>query len=140
MKPLNLSKADLYIQYFLVAINFGLGIFSLTTPAGVLLMLTFQIVINLYHFFTNFAHLEANHKSIGYTKYRLFYHRLTLIYVPTAALITYAIIDLGIEHTLSIATLLLIWLIIPQIVMHAYVYLSTKEANFIEQREFHILK
>jgi hypothetical protein len=140
MKPLTLSKVDLYFQYLLATINFCLGVASIADRGTVLLMLTFQMFINLYHFFTNSAHLYAKHRSIVFTKLRDFYSTLSLIYVPSAIFISVAVAKIFSKTDHMGILLLIIWLFIPQIVMHAYIYMCKREIDYLTQREFFIIK
>ena len=133
MKTISLGKIDLYTQYFLACINTCaiIAVAFNTDFFGPLLLI--QIFINLYHFFTNMVHLNANHRSVGFAQYRSYYQTLSLVYVPVGFILTLAFLG-------SLAFFIITWLIIPQIVLHAYIYLCKKELDFIEQREFHILK
>jgi|GEM_PF-2739987 len=135
MKPLTLSKVDLYFQYLLATINFCLGIVSIADKGMVLLMLTFQMFINLYHFFTNSAHLYAQHRSIVSTKLRDFYSTLSLIYVPSAIFISVTLAKIFSKTNHMGILFLIIWLFIPQIVMHAYIYMCKREMDYLSKRE-----
>lgn len=143
MKPIYILKADLYFQYVLVAVNLCLAVYAFVEIWSLILMLYLQFFINLYHFFTNFFHLKSRCLHPWFTKCRNAYKDLTLYYVPSAILVT-AFIDLyikmGISENALRVIMLIIWLIIPQIVLHLYIYLYAREVNFIEQNEFHILK
>lgn len=139
MKTFNLGKVDLYFQYILATLNALITMVGFAAPHFFLLLALLQIFINIYHFFTNLIHLQAQHRSIGYTKYRVGYLWLTIIYVPTAAIITWLIAETQMEQLLDVF-LLVVWLVIPQIVIYLYTYLCTEEIDFIEHNEFHILK
>ena len=88
MKTIHLLKADLLLQCLMAIVNLGLGVWALMDNVGLILMLYFQIVINLYHFVTNLIHLQAVDRNPIFTKYRKYYRNLCLVYVPSAILFT----------------------------------------------------
>ncbi len=139
MKPLNLTKVDLYFQYIIAIANITVTMAGFAENVYFVILLIMQLFINIYHFCTNYAHLQAKHRSVGFTKYREFYKNLTLVYVPTASLMT-VILQQADNHLLTFPFLTVIWLIVPQFVLYAYIYLCKKEIDFIEQNELHILK
>ena len=139
MKTINLNKIDLDIQYAAAFINLAFIIAGIVNANYFVLVVMFQACINIYHFITNFIHISVEHKSLGFTKYRHGYTLLTLIYVPVGMFISYFIVFF-LKEPYIWAFYTIVWLIIPQVVLHLYIYLCKKEVEFIEQNEFHILK
>lgn len=139
MNPLNLSKVDLYFQYLVAIVNIAITMLGFAESVYFVILLVMQLFINIYHFCTNYAHLQAKHRSVGFAKYRELYKNLTLVYVPTASLMT-VILQKADNHFVTLPLLTVIWLVVPQFVLYAYIYLCKKEIDFIERNEFHILK
>lgn len=133
MKPLNLLRTDLYIQYGLAAINLCALLATAISRESFVALMVVQVTINVYHFCTNLIHINAKHRSLGFARYRDTYFDLTMIYVPIFMVLSFMLWWLP-------GFMLIVWLIIPQIVLHLYIYLCKKEVDFIEQNEFHILK
>jgi hypothetical protein len=126
----NILKWDYRLLLVLSSINaaamlscFYIGYFSLFIEA---------IVVG-YQFVSNGLHLFLNHKSIGFKNLRVYYLTITIVY---ALLIAVAIYYNPFNRVLFVVALMLI----PQLLTSAYTWLCKKELNFLERREFHILK
>lgn len=141
MKTAEFLRIDLAIQYTLAGVNLLLIIAGFIDAQFWSWMLFNQIFLNIYHFITNSLHLKAQHRSVGFSYDRKRYMNLCLAYVPIGCVITILLVYLWLLLPLLCAGMLFVmWFVIPQIVLHRYIYLCKKEVDFIEQNEFHILK
>ena len=99
------------------------------------IVLFFQAILGLYQLTSNGVHLLLQHKSLGFTDWRKVHFFGSIIY---AALLT-PLLLWGINSFNSFLFALLL-LIIPQAILYGYIFLCKRELDFLEQREFHILK
>lgn len=125
-------KWDVFIQAFLLVINTAVlagFIYEAANPkpeGGLffILLLWLETIIGVYQLISNGLHLLLNHRSIGFVFWRLLITGVVIIYWTVL--------------TLTQPTIFL--LVVHQVLMYAYAYLCYRELEFLERREFFILK
>jgi hypothetical protein len=125
-------KWDYRLQLVLGIINL-LGFVAFWYAAYIVLF--FEVFIGAYQLISNGTNILLQHKSIGFTEWRKAHLICAILYV--AFLIPMALYGIDSFDTFLFAVL---FLIMPQTFLYSYIVLCKKELDFIEQREFHILK
>lgn len=123
-------KYDYYVQLALVVVSVVSTIAFWSVPvviAGI------QFVIGFYLLCSSFAHILMEHKSIGFFQWRVRHFFGSLAYLIL-------LIAMAFGGLINGVTCIWMVVVVPQIVLVAYTVLCKKELEFIEEREFHILK
>jgi hypothetical protein len=133
-------KWDLRIQVVLDAFN--LLLFAM--PYGWVVVGCFQPFFGCYHLLSSIVQLAANHKSTAFRAWRK-RHLLLQIAYPLAGLALYFLITLNHinlpDNSIAFNVLLaILGMVIPQLTFYANTWLCYRELQFLENREFFILK
>ncbi|HLP19882.1 MAG TPA: hypothetical protein VK174_06250 [Chitinophagales bacterium] len=123
-------KYDYHLQLLLLVADGAVLIFIWYIPY---MLLLFQLIIGFYQLCSSALHLFLQHKSIGFYQWRIKHFFGSVLYLTFLILLTY---NGPYNAFLFIATVI----VIPQAILFAYTLLCKRELNFIEEREFHILK
>ncbi len=126
----SILKWDLHLQLALAVIDFMALSFS---AYAIHILLLAQFFIGAYQLCSSGVHLLLQHKSIGFFQWRVKHFWGSLVYLIFLIALVY-----GNEHNE------ILWftgvILVPQAILFAYILLCKKELDFIEEREFHILK
>ena len=123
-------KWDVRIQLVLAVIDIAMLALSLYSAYFLLMA---QLLIGTYQLCTNAIHIFLQHKSIGFIQWRVRHLFGSLLYLVLLAVLA----NTGYMNTAGFVVLVVI---VPQAILFAYVTLCKKELDYIEEREFHILK
>ncbi len=126
----NILKWDYYLQLGLGALNLAGLLFYWHT---IYVLLALQAIIGLYQLCSNSLHIFLEHKSVGYFQWRQRHLSGSAGYV-------FLLLTMGNLIPFNSFWFFLLVVTIPQLVIYSYVLLCKKELDFIEHREFHILK
>ncbi|MFM2306914.1 MAG: hypothetical protein RLZZ367_1583 [Bacteroidota bacterium] len=126
----SILKWDLRVQIGMVVINLLAVATTLVEPT---LLLIVQFLIGTYQLCSSALHIFLKHKSIGFTQWRVRHLFGSLLYLVFLA-------AFGSTDFMGAAGFVILVIIVPQIILFAYVGLCKKELEFIQEREFHILK
>lgn len=126
----SILKWDLRIQIGLSLIDLLALVIAIEEP--IFLMLA-QLLIGLYQLCSSATHIFLQHKSIGFTQWRIRHFSGSLLYLVFLFVMGNVVFIGNIGFTVLV-------IIVPQAILFAYILLCKNELDFIEEREFHILK
>ena len=126
----SILKWDLRIQLGLALIDLLALAIAIEEPFFLMLA---QLLIGGYQLCSSVTHIFLQHKSIGFTQWRIRHFFGSLLYLAF-------LIVLANTGYIANAGFIVLVIILPQAILFAYVTLFKKELDFIEEREFHILK
>ncbi|HLP52816.1 MAG TPA: hypothetical protein VK154_18135 [Chitinophagales bacterium] len=126
----SILKYDYYIQLLLLIADVAALLFAWYVPY---LLLIFQLIIGLYQLCSSALHLFLQHKSIGFYEWRIKHFAGSVLYLAFLIL-------LGCYGAYNAFLVIATVIVIPQAILFAYIMLCKRELDFIEEREFHILK
>ena len=125
-------KWDVDLQKILVVINV-VALLGMLVDGGLFYVWFYSLAISgTLQIISNVVHLLLAHKSIGYASLRLWHFWCSLLYIFFFVAIFNA---LGAD-VLRWVTMI----IIPETVFFAYFTLCSHELNYLQHREFHILR
>lgn len=128
-------KYDYYIQLALGVIDIVSMVCCWFIPY---VIIGVQLLIGFYQLCSSGTHLLLQHKSIGFTQWRMKHFFGSLIYLVALYFTAYSGAFNG--GMLNSGLFIIAVVIVPQAVLFAYIILCKRELDFIEEREFHILK
>lgn len=126
----SILKWDLRIQLVLVLIDLLALAIAIEEPFFLMMA---QLLIGLYQLCSSATHIFLQHKSIGFTQWRIRHFFGSLLYLVF-------LVVMGNAGYIGNAGFIALVIVVPQIILFANVLLCKKELDFIEEREFHILK
>ena len=133
----NLLKWDTRIQLLFAAVT---ALFFVYPPMwGYLLLL--QMFLGAYEIFSNSIHLLLNHRSLGFRQERfvLLAASLVCVLAMLGALVLLFQSDADTSRLLPSLNLFEL-ILLPLVLQGAYFLLCKRELNFLQTREFFILK